>query len=84
MLVFIFLQRKYTQDMIAFNIFKWIGELFTDFLFIPFNALRTLGQSDWWSANVINWLFLAILLVLLWYWMKESRRFVKEGTEDRA
>jgi len=69
--------------MIAFNIFKWIGELFTDILFIPFNALR-LGGLDWWSANVVNWLFLFILLILLWYWMKESRRFVKEGTEDRA
>lgn len=66
------------------NIFKWIGDLFTDILFIPFNAFRKIGESDWWSANTINWIFLAVLLVLLWYWMKESRRFVKEGTEDRA
>ncbi|MDB4497646.1 hypothetical protein N9254_09270 [Flavobacteriaceae bacterium] len=35
-------------------------------------------------ANAVNWFFLGVLLVLLAYWMKESRRFVKEGTEDRA
>lgn len=73
--------------MIAFNIFKWIGELFTDVLFLPFQALRTgIAKSDggWWTSNAINWIFLLVLLVLFAYWMKESRKFVKEGTEDRA
>ena len=81
------MQRKDTQDMIAFNIFKWIGDLFTNVLFAPFNSLR-LGLATepggWWTSNAINWLFLGVLLYLLWYWMKESRRFVKEGTEDVA
>jgi len=81
------LQRKDTQDMIAFNIFTWIGDLFTNVLFIPFNGLR-LGlateKGGWWTSNVINWIFLFVLIALLWYWMKESRKFVKEGTEDRA
>lgn len=72
--------------MIAFNIFKWIGELFTDILFIPFNSFRFMARESfgWWTSNTINWLFLLILFVLLGYWMKESRRFIKEGTEDRA
>lgn len=69
--------------MIASNIFRWIGSLFTDILFIPFNALRT-GDLNWWSANIINWLFLLVLIVLFAYWMKESKRFLDEGTEDRA
>jgi uncharacterized membrane protein len=69
--------------MIASNIFRWIGSLFTDFLFIPFNELRK-GDFNWWSSNVINWLFLVVLLVLFAYWMKESVKFKKEGTEDRA
>lgn len=69
--------------MIASNIFRWIGSLFTDILFIPFNALRN-GDFNWWSANIINWIFLGVLLVLFWYWMKESKRFLDEGTEDRA
>ena len=46
--------------MIAFNIFKWIGELFTEVLFLPFNSIRSLAQEDfgWWIANAVNWLFL--------------------------
>lgn len=69
--------------MIASNIFRWIGSLFTDYLFIPFNKLRN-GDLDWWSANIVNWVFLVVLIVLLAYWMKESSKFLKEGTEDRA
>ncbi len=71
--------------MIAFNIFKLIGELFTNVLFLPFNWFRldiATGSGGWWTSNAINWAFLGILLWLLWYWMKESRKFLKEGTED--
>ena len=73
--------------MIAGNIFRWIGSLFTDFLFLPFEALR-LGvakqELGWWTSNTINWLFLLVLIVLFAYWMKESKTFANEGTEDRA
>jgi len=73
--------------MTAFNIFKWIGELFTEILFLPFQWIRlTIATADrgWWISNAINWGFLIVLLVLLVYWMRESLRFVKEGTEDLA
>jgi uncharacterized membrane protein len=73
--------------MIASNIFRGIGSLFTDLLFLPFNWLRTSvakGDFGWWISNAVNWFFLAVLLVLFAYWMKESRRFAKEGTEDKA
>ena len=69
--------------MVAGNIFRWIGSLFTDFLFIPFDWFRK-GDFNWWSANTVNWLFMLVLLVLFAYWMKESVKFLKEGTEDRA
>ncbi|PWG06036.1 DUF6341 family protein [Polaribacter aquimarinus] len=69
--------------MIANNIFRWIGSLFTDLLFIPFDWFRK-GDFNWWSSNTVNWIFLAVLLVLFWYWMKESAKFLREGTEDRA
>jgi hypothetical protein len=73
--------------MIASNIFRWIGSLFTDLLFLPFNWLRTsVAHADlgWWISNAVNWGFLVVLLVLFAYWMQQSRKFVKEGTEDRA
>jgi uncharacterized membrane protein len=73
--------------MIASNIFRWIGSLFTDVLFLPFKWLRLeLATADlgWWLSNAVNWFFLVVLLVLFAYWMKESKRFLDEGTEDRA
>jgi len=73
--------------MIASNIFEWLGSLFTDVLFIPFRWLRlevATADLGWWISNAVNWGFLVVLLVLFAYWMKESKRFLDEGTEDRA
>jgi hypothetical protein len=73
--------------MIDLNIFIWIGDLFGNYLFAPFNMLRldvATQSGGWWTSNAVNWLFLFVLIALLSYWMKESRRFVKEGTEDRS
>jgi uncharacterized membrane protein len=73
--------------MIASNIFRWIGSLFTDFLFIPFKWLRleiATADAGWWLSNAVNWIFMLVLLVLFAYWMKESAKFLREGTEDRA
>jgi hypothetical protein len=66
--------------MIANNIFRIIGDVFTEILFIPFDAIRS--DENWWTSNVINFLFIGVFFVLLAYWMKESVRFKKEGTED--
>ena len=68
--------------MIASNIFRLIGDFFT-WIFGPFEALR-LNDLSWWASNGINWLFILIGFVLFGYWMKESRRFKKEGIEDSA
>lgn len=66
--------------MIANNIFRAIGDFFTDGVFAPFDAFREL--DNWWTSNIINFAFIAVFFVLLAYWMKESIRFKKEGTED--
>ena len=68
--------------MIASNIFRLIGDFF-GWALSPFETLR-LESSNWWTANIINWLFMLVFLVLLGYWMKESYRFKKEGIEDSA
>ncbi len=73
--------------MIAGNIFRALGSLFTDVLFLPFEWMRlklALSDYGWWTSNAINYLFLVVLLVLFAYWMKESKKFLDEGTEDRA
>jgi len=68
--------------MIASNIFRLIGDFFT-WVLQPFDTLR-LGDLSWWASNVVNWVFIVIGLVLFAYWMKESKRFQKEGIEDSA
>jgi hypothetical protein len=70
--------------MTTLNIFKWIGEFFTEVLFIPFNFLRKDGDLSWWISNSVNWLFLVVFLGLLYYWMRESLNFKKDGKEDKA
>ena len=66
--------------MTALNIFHTIDDLFTNGILLPFKALRFTG--NWWVSNFINFGFVVVLLVYLWYWMKESKKFQKEGTED--
>ena len=66
--------------MLANNIFKIIGDLFTEALFIPFNWIRS--DENWWTSNIINFFFIGVFFVLLAFWMRESIKFKKEGTED--
>ncbi|MFD0993943.1 DUF6341 family protein [Tenacibaculum geojense] len=72
--------------MLALNIFRLIGDLFK-VLFAPFDWLRlTLAKTDsgWWTSNAVNWFFVLILFVLLYYWISQALKFKREGTEDRA
>lgn len=72
--------------MLALNIFEWIGELFK-LLFIPFESLRLgIAQSKggWWTSNAVNWVFLVILVLVLTYWILQTLKFKREGTEDEA
>jgi H+/Cl- antiporter ClcA len=75
-----FCRVKIIQVMIANNIFRVIGDVFTNGLFAPFNALK--DADNWWISNIPNFVFIAIFFVLLGYWMNESVKFKKEGTED--
>jgi len=68
------------------DIIRLIGELF-EVLFIPFKWIRLTvakATAGWWTSNLINWFFLFILIVLLAYWIGQSLKFKREGTEDRA
>ncbi len=72
--------------MLGLNIFRLIGDFF-EFILTPFRWLRlevAKGDAGWWTSNLINWVFLLVLIVLLAYWMKESLRFKNEGIEDKA
>lgn len=66
------------------DFFYAIQDLFVNFLFKPFDALRALELDSWWSANIISWLFIIIGLVAFVYWMMQLNTFNKNNEEDRS
>ena len=42
------------------SLFEGIASLFVDFLFVPMDMLRELELTNWWTANIINWVFILI------------------------
>lgn len=65
--------------MIANNIFKAIGDFFTNVLFSPFNALRSM--DNWWLQSTISWIFIIITAIATVYWIGEIRKYKKAGNE---
>ena len=66
------------------DFFYAIQDLFEGFLFIPFKALAKLELENWWTANFISWIFIAIGLVAFVYWMLQLSKFNKSGEEDKS
>jgi len=65
--------------MIANNIFKAIGDFFTDVLFVPFDSIRFM--DNWWLQSASSWIFIAITFVAFFYWLGELRKYKKAGNE---
>jgi uncharacterized membrane protein len=65
--------------MIANNIFKAIGDFFTNVLFSPYNSLRSM--DNWWLQSTISWIFIVIAFIAFLYWMGEIRKYKKAGNE---
>lgn len=61
-----------------------IANLFVNFLFKPFDALRALELENWWTANTVSWLFIIIGIVAFVYWMGQLRTFDKNNEEDKS
>lgn len=66
--------------MIANNIFRVIGDFFTNVVFAPLNWVRN-DVSNWWAQNTISWILMIICMVAFVYWMGQLKKFKKEGTE---
>ena len=64
--------------------FSAIQDLFESVLFVPFNVLRETELENWWIANVVTWVFLAILVVCFTYWMLQLKTFSDNGEEDKS
>ncbi|TRW22142.1 uracil phosphoribosyltransferase [Flavobacterium zepuense] len=63
--------------------FEAIGSLFTDFLFIPLDFFRKLELENWWTANILTWIFIIICCVAFVYWMKQLQIFKANHEDDQ-
>jgi hypothetical protein len=66
--------------MIANNIFRVIGDFFTNVVFAPLDWLRN-DVTSWTAQNTISWILMIICMLAFVYWMGQLKKFKKEGTE---
>lgn len=52
-----------------------IQYLFEQILFVPLNYFRRLELENWWTANIINWIFIIVCIAAILYWMRELKRY---------
>ncbi|HSD14534.1 MAG TPA: hypothetical protein VLB74_07790 [Flavobacterium sp.] len=63
--------------------FEGIAYLFEEILFAPMDLMRELELSNWWTANIINWIFIVICCCATWYWTKELKLFKDRGEDEQ-
>jgi len=63
--------------------FEGIQSLFVDFLFKPFDLLRSLELSNWWLANIFSWVLMIICGYYIVYWCKELAKHRANNEENQ-
>ncbi len=66
------------------GIFEGIQSFFENVAFAPYEMLRAYELNNWWGANIMSWLFIAIGFVAFYYWMKQLQIFNSNNEEDRS
>lgn len=66
------------------DFFYAIQDLFVNVLFTPFNALKRLELENWFAANTMSWIFMAIGMVAFVYWMLQLKKFNANNEEDKS
>ncbi len=65
--------------------FYGIQSFFENVAFAPLNYLRELEVSNWWSANLISWIFIIICMAAMVYWIGELKKYdATEGSDDKS
>lgn len=66
------------------DFFNAIADLFVNVLFAPFDALRALELENWFAANFMSWIFIAIGFVAFVYWMLQLKEHSNNGEENKS
>ena len=64
--------------------FYGIGDLFTNYLLLPFDALMALELDNWWLSNIFSWILILIAMAGFVYWMLELKKFEDNKEEDKS
>ncbi len=62
--------------------FEGIEDLFVNGLFWPYDFFRFM--DNWWTSNIINWIFVVIGAVAMVYWLMQLKKFDDSGEEDKS
>ena len=66
------------------DFFYAIEDLFVNVLFAPYDYLRFMELENWWTANMVSWMFTIIGLVACSYWMLQLKSFNDNNEEDKS
>jgi hypothetical protein len=66
------------------DFFYGIQDLFVDGVLLPFDALRKLELENWFSANIVSWIFMAIGIVAFTYWMLQLKKYNDNDEENKS
>jgi hypothetical protein len=66
------------------DFFYAIQDLFVDYLFFPFDALRNIAYDSWFLSNIVSWILMAIGFAAFIYWMLQLKKFDASGEEDKS
>jgi len=62
--------------------FEGIEDLFVNGLFWPYDFFRFM--SNWWTSNVVNWIFAILGATAMIYWLMQLKKFNDSGEEDKS
>ncbi|MCA0932896.1 uracil phosphoribosyltransferase [Lutimonas saemankumensis] len=65
--------------MISNNFFRALGNFFTEVLFYPYEAIRSI--DGWWMSNLFNMVLFVITSGLFIYWLGQLRKYRKANAD---
>ena len=65
------------------SFFEGIETLFVEYLFAPYDFFRHMEPANWWTANTMNWIFMAICTAAAIYWCLQLKLHKDNGEENQ-
>lgn len=63
--------------------FEGIQWIFENILFIPQDFFRKLELSNWFWANIFNWILMAVCAYYIVYWIKQLKLHKDNNEENQ-